>query len=110
MKTVIPERRFRNRLVKTLSPLRGNFNSVIGKGRSGAVSAVYASHFLRVPFFYYRKDIEIPKKLLPILIVDTAKYRGETLRKLDRRIPHPHGIVYFYNEPPIVKFWYEVFK
>lgn len=47
---IISEIEFSNKLTEILSPLKGKFSYVTGPGRSGAISAVYASHFLDIPF------------------------------------------------------------
>ena len=103
---IISEPEFRERLREVLYPLRKSVRSVTGPGRSGAVAAVYASHFLGVPYlnpaFYPRSSL-----LHPVLVVDTAINTGRTLRQLGRTMRSEH-LVAFYHEPPRVRFWYEV--
>ncbi len=81
------------------------FKSVIGPGRSGAIAAVYVSHKLGIPFLAWGQ--EIPEKLKPVLVVDTATWTGRTLRKAAKR--YQASFVAFYVEKPgtMVKFWYE---
>lgn len=52
---------------------------VTGAGRSGAVAAVYASHYLGVPFKPHKAGNY--KCDHSVLIVDTVEYTGKTLRK-----------------------------
>ena len=65
---------------KKLDELKGQkFCFVTGPGRSGAIAAVYASHYLGVPFKphkagNYERDESV-------LIVDTVEYTGRTLRR-----------------------------
>lgn len=75
---------------------------VTGPGRSGAVAAVYASHFLGVPFVPFK--CFVPGKRA--LIVDTAMESGRTIRKASRVYGGAPSIVAF-REPPRVRFWYE---
>lgn len=83
-----------------------NIGSVTGPGRSGAVAAVYASHILGVPFIPY--GATAPTHLGRLLIIDTARASGATLRKAERRYrdADPFVMVAF-EEPPRVAFWYE---
>lgn len=79
--------------------------AVTGPGRSGAVAAVYASHILGIPFIPYRNPV--PKKFDgKMLVIDTATWTGSTIRKAGRRYPGAQILV-VYNEPPMVRFWYE---
>jgi hypothetical protein len=78
---------------------------VTGPGRSGAIAAVYASHILTVPFIPFG-HYDLP--LSPILIVDTARFSGKTLRRAERKYEHLNPVVrWVYEEPPRVRFWYE---
>ncbi len=79
-----------------------NVDYVTGPGRSGAIAAVYASHFLGLPFVPYKHKIEGKRAL----VVDTAIESGATLRKASRLYGNA-PIVYGFSEPPRVKFWYE---
>lgn len=102
---VIVESEFRTRLERELSdPKYAEVKSVTGPGRSGAVAAVYASHWLGVPYIPHGGDV--PDSLRPVLVVDTAAESGATLRKAMRKAKTDLGIAFF-NEPPRVKFWYE---
>lgn len=106
---VVSEVEFTHQLKYILSGANGIYKSVTGPGRSGAIAAVYASHFLKIPFIPYK---QIPdKSIAPLLIIDTAMMSGRTLRKaynfyLNRNIPCEYTWVY--SEPPKVKFWYEM--
>lgn len=74
---------------------------VTGPGRSGAVAAVYASHYLGIPFVPFKR-----MRGSNVLVVDTAILTGSTLRKASRYYfdaPTVHG----FTQPPRVKFWYE---
>jgi adenine/guanine phosphoribosyltransferase-like PRPP-binding protein len=83
--------------------------SVTGPGRSGAVAAVYASHYLAVPFIPY--GAPAPAHLGRVLVVDTAVQSGRTLRKAVRAYEYAGAIpVFAYQEPPRVAFWYEAPK
>lgn len=83
---------------------RGRFAGVTGPGRSGAVAAVYASHYLKIPFLPY--GIEVPAALRPLLVIDTAAKTGSTLRRAAKRTMASASIALF-DEPPRLKFWYE---
>lgn len=83
--------------------------SVVGPGRSGAVAAVYASHILHVPFIPY--GALAPVQLGRVLVIDTARESGSTIRKAAREYEYANPIVLVaYEEPPRVRFWYEVMK
>lgn len=104
--TVISEAEFAARL-RSILPANDNVGAVTGPGRSGAVAAVYASHMLGVPFIPYGQ--KSPKHLGRLLIVDTARQSGRTLRKAERRYQESTPLVVVaYEEPPRVVFWYEV--
>lgn len=79
--------------------------AVVGPGRSGAVASVYASHILGIPFIPY--GTECPEHLRPLLVVDTARKSGATLRKAERRYGGDCVVVHVFNEPPRLRFWYE---
>jgi len=98
---IVSEAEFRSRLVTKLTPFIGVFDYVVGPGRSGAVAAVYASHFLGIPFVPYKcKAVGNP------LVVDTASMTGRTIRKASRVYDNATGC-FMYLEGPRVKFWYE---
>lgn len=83
--------------------------AVTGPGRSGAVAAVYASHILGVPFIPYKATA--PVNLGRLLIVDTARESGKTLRKAESYYRDAKPVVVaVYEEPPRVMFWYEAGK
>lgn len=82
---------------------------VTGPGRSGAVAAVYASHILSIPFVPF--GAMPPGDLGRVLIVDTARESGKTLRKAARKYAAFDPLVLCaYDEPPRVAFWYEAAK
>jgi len=87
----------------------GHIGAVTGPGRSGAIAAVYASHILRVPFIPY--GAELPAFIGAMLVVDTARQSGKTIRKALRKYAgdFAEAIVAF-EEPPRVAFWYEAPK
>jgi hypothetical protein len=106
----ISEPMFRQRLCQKLDEADlSEIGSVIGPGRSGAIAAVYASHMLGVPFIPY--GASIPFHLGRLLIIDTARESGATLRKMERKFEFYRPIVIaVYEEPPRVVFWYEAPK
>lgn len=106
--TLISEFDFRQRLGGMLVEL-SDVGAVTGPGRSGAVAAVYASHMLGVPFIPYGQ--KHPDHLGRLLIVDTARESGATLRKAERKYQGTTPLVIAaYEEPPRVVFWYEARK
>lgn len=105
MSRIVSEAEFGARLAEVLRAA-GECGSVTGPGRSGAVAAVYASHMLGVPFIPY--GAIAPVRLGRLLIVDTAKESGATLRRAERRYAYANPLVlHAYAEPPRVRFWYE---
>lgn len=107
---IVNENEFRIRLEEVLSQSQINHvGAVTGPGRSGAIAAVYASHFLHIPFVPY--GAKHPEHLGQLLIIDTARDSGATLRKAARRYNHAQPItVACFEEPPRVVFWYESSK
>ena len=107
---VVSEPEFHARLVEVFATLPvAGIGSVTGPGRSGAVAAVYASHKLGVPFIPYRAAC--PIHLGRLLIIDTARESGATLRKAERRYAEANPVVIAcFEEPPRVTFWYEAGK
>ena len=82
---------------------------VTGPGRSGAIAAVYASHILAIPFVPCGSPG--PADLGRVLIIDTARQSGRTLRKAAKRYEAADPLVIWcYDEPPRVAFWYEAAK
>lgn len=76
---------------------------VTGPGRSGAVAAVYASHDLGIPFVPYG----FKARGRP-LIIDTARMSGKTMRRAMKKYAGTNPMLAaVYEEPPIVRFWYE---
>jgi hypothetical protein len=105
---VVSESEFRERLRDVLAHARADdIGAVTGPGRSGAIAAVYASHLLHVPFIPQGRDC--PAKLGRMLVIDTARLTGATLRKAARQYDNPLVLVCF-EEPPRVAFWYESTK
>lgn len=87
--------------------LRGiSARAVTGPGRSGAIASVYASHMLGIPFLPY--GTPCPEHLRPLLILDTARKSGATLRRAARKYGEPCILVHVFDEPPRVRLWYEV--
>lgn len=109
---IITEQQFRERLLAVLNhkePTTGMnllkyFGCVTGPGRSGAIAAVYASHYLGIPYI----PLCGTGFKQPVLVIDTAKDSGKTLRKAKKKVGAQIGFALF-NEPPRVKFWYEIF-
>lgn len=107
---IVTEPEFAARLRELLDALDlSEVGFVTGPGRSGAVAAVYASHMLLVPFVPYGSVG--PDRLGRVLIVDTARQTGRTLRKAETRYKaHDPIVVVAFEEPPRVAFWYEAPK
>ncbi|MEO1102703.1 MAG: hypothetical protein AAFW98_03055 [Pseudomonadota bacterium] len=99
---VVGEGEFRQALYAALNTLDFTPDFVVGPGRSGAVAAVYASHYLRVPFVPYKCRIAGARPLC----IDTARQSGSTLRKASRLYDGAPTLA-VYEEPPRVRFWYE---
>lgn len=99
----VQEPEFRERIRAVLAGVEAR--AVTGPGRSGAVASVYASHILGVPFIPYRQ--RVPDKLRPVLVIDTARWTGATIRKARRLYGDDARMVVVYTEPPMVRFWYE---
>ena len=112
---IISEEEFKTRIVEVLKEVDKdcNIGCVTGPGRSGAVAAVYASHLLRIPFVPFG-TFKIPIHLGKILIIDTARESGKTLRQAVRRYEKIDGAdvvsAVCFEEPPRVAFWYEAEK
>jgi hypothetical protein len=106
---VVSEDEFRQRMRDVLAAADPRIGSVTGPGRSGAVAAVYASHMLGVPFIPY--GVAAPLHLGRLLIIDTARETGATLRKAERRYREADPVIMVaFEEPPRVAFWYEAPK
>jgi hypothetical protein len=108
---IIPEHEFSKKMLDILTSEQGNFNAgcVTGVGRSGAIAAVYASHMLSIPFIHY--GAKIPPHLGRLLIIDTARLSGRTLRKAAKKYAaNKPAMLWIYDEPPRVMFWYEILK
>lgn len=104
---IVSEPEFRARIVDVLAQARtDDVGAVMGPGRSGAIAAVYASHLLGVPFIPH--GARVPD-LGRLLVIDTARESGATLRKMARRYPGAL-VLACYEEPPRVAFWYESTK
>lgn len=105
---IVSEPEFAERLRAVLADVEG-VGAVTGPGRSGAVAAVYASHMLHIPFIPYGQ--KHPRHLGRLLIVDTARESGATLRKAERRYEGETPLIAVaFEEPPRVAFWYEAPK
>jgi hypothetical protein len=106
---IVSEEEFAARLRLVLQNHRlDDIGAVTGPGRSGAIAAVYTSHLLGIPFIPFGRNC--PEKFR-ILIIDTARESGRTLRKAARwyRDANP-AVIAVYEEPPRVAFWYEAPK
>lgn len=107
---VVSETEFYARMKEVLDG--GDFDDagcVTGPGRSGSLAAVYVSHYLHIPFIPYGQ--EAPANLGRILVVDTARESGATMRKAMRKYAGANPLeAVFYEEPPRVVFWYEAGK
>lgn len=110
MSRVVTEAEFRERLKSVLASAdTDRCGFVTGPGRSGAIAAVYASHLLHIPFVPYGSAA--PARLGCVLIVDTARESGATLRKAANKYREAHPVVVVaFEEPPRVMFWYEAGK
>jgi len=98
---LITESIFQTELIVKLYEKFGLYDYVTGPGRSGAIAAVYASHYLGIPFVPYRCiSTGAP------LVIDTAMQSGRTIRKAQRLYGNADAICIF-HEPPRVRFWYE---
>ena len=76
----VSESEFRVALELALDDLdTSSVQAVTGPGRSGAITAVYASHYLGVPFIPYGQ-----RTPLTVMVVDTNSSTGKTLRKAKR--------------------------
>jgi len=109
---VVSEQEFRDKLIEALEPHRGYYCAVTGPGRSGAVAAVYASHFLYIPYVPPQGDFAAFRGR--VLVIDTARWTGKTIRKLTSKVSKQGAIadsLFIYDEKAdgLVKFWYEVF-
>ncbi len=100
---IISEAEFRSALMAKLEGLPP-FDFVVGLGRSGAICSVYISHALGIPFLSAGGFIPQNKR---VLACDTAIMSGKTIRKAMNRYKTKDSVVVF-NEPPRVKFWYEL--
>lgn len=106
---LVDEAEFASRIREVLADVGDSVGSVTGPGRSGAVAAVYASHILHIPFIPYGQ--KAPIELGRLLIVDTARQTGKTLRKAEKRYESATPLVIVaFEEPPRVMFWYESTK
>lgn len=112
--TVITETEFRQRVDEMLTgvvSLEDKFKpwGVTGPGRSGAIASVYVSHYLKVPFIPF--GTILPASAQGLWIVDTASFTGRTIRRAIRKYKgHYASAMWFYQEPPRVRFWYEDWK
>jgi hypothetical protein len=106
---IVDEPEFKARLALALKNARiESVGAVTGPGRSGAIAAVYASHMLGIPFIPY--GMRCPEQF-QLLIVDTARESGRTLRKAAKRYDYSNPVVVVaFEEPPRVAFWYEAAK
>lgn len=99
---VVTETEFAAKLREVLLDVEAG--CVTGPGRSGAIAAAYASHFLGIPFLPI--GVPVPMLLNPILLIDTARDSGRTLKRASRFYDEP-VVRWVFDEPPRVSFWYE---
>jgi adenine/guanine phosphoribosyltransferase-like PRPP-binding protein len=108
---LIEEPEFKAAITSALKSLIGQkFDFVTGPGRSGAIASVYASHILGVPFAPHKSNCLRSSR---ILVVDTAEYTGETMRRAlsyYRRADNICESVVVFRESKrnLVYFWYEL--
>lgn len=100
---IVSEEELRARVAERL--LGMDVKAVTGPGRSGAIASVYASHYLGIPWIPYGQSC--PDKLRPLLLIDTARWTGATIRKATVRYGPRVTVVTLFDEPPMVRFWYE---
>ena len=103
---ICKEPEFREIFYSKLSELDvEKYDYVTGPGRSGAVAAVYASHYLGIPFVPYK--LKLNEKVA--LIVDTAKMSGRTLRRASRRYDEADTVFAIdeSKDKVHIRFWYE---
>ena len=101
---IIQPDEFEQRLREVLTDVKAG--CVTGPGRSGAITSAWASHILGVPFIPYGQ--KIPDKLQPVLVIDTARLTGRSLRKAAKK--YGAKMLWLYTEPPVIRFWYERIK
>ena len=103
-KRIVSEAEFSGALHLRLLGIRAHAGT--GPGRSGAIASAYASHMLGIPFLPY--GVPCPDRLRPLLIVDTARKSGATIRKAERAYGGGECVTAgCFDEPPRVRFWYE---
>lgn len=102
---VIDPEEFEYRLHELKDEIKVKYGCVTGPGRSGAIASAMASHVLGVPFIPFRTPV--PEKLRPVLVIDTARMTGKTMRKARKMYGASAVQAWLFDEPPIVRFWYE---
>lgn len=108
----VTEEQWRAAFYAELNEMKGvKFDFVTGPGRSGHVAAVYASHYLGIPFKPHKCGVY--KEGEVVLVVDTVKYTGKTLRKAQQWYAKRGLIVavaYALDETRghYYKMWYEI--
>lgn len=102
---IIGEQRFNDDIVSQLAKCAGQVRSVTGPGRSGAIAAVYASYILKVPFIPYGQ--RCPDNLKPILVIDTARKTGKTIRSAERKYDTKFSLCLYDETEQRFHFWYE---
>lgn len=106
MARCITESEFASRIHRVLtSGGYQDIKAVTGPGRSGAIASAYASHILGAAFIPFGQMIP---DIGQLLIIDTARSSGATLRRAARKYSnHCPVVLALWEEPPRVKFWYE---
>lgn len=79
MRSQVSEKMFREAITAAMLDIGpADFDFILGAGRSGAIAAVYASHLTGIPFVAWNNRLPENSK---VLIIDTAKQSGKTLRR-----------------------------
>lgn len=109
MKKYVSESEFREAMQKALAGVDTDaIDFVVGAGRSGAIASAYVSHMTGIPFVAWNN--RMPENSL-VMIVDTARFTGRTLRKAEKRYAkhgHSTATIFAFDCPDThFVFWYE---
>lgn len=112
---VIAEFQFREDLEKRMDTfIEGRainlpWKGVTGPGRSGAVASVYVSYLVGLPYLPW--GVQLPKSMAPVLVVDTVRDTGKTLKKacssLVKKGINCETFVVYDKPAQHLSFWYE---